>query len=287
MAAPVCEFINANSDRIRVTPSESGGAVMNYRRVTKNEMGFGQVMSGQQLDAWLGNAPFEEKLQDARVVGPGLSPITHVLFVRDDSSVQALADLEGKSVGGGSPGSTAQLFTTYVMKYAGLEDKVDVKFFTYSEMLDMVADRILEGHFRSLTLPSAYLDQCNTTLGGIHLIDLTDVVDKTDLLKDYPYLIRVEVSADMHDWQEKSITAFAVPDWFLAHKDVPADDVYEFARLVYNAQCISKVESASKGLHNFWPANTDPLKGLAIPLHPGAEKFWKAAGVPIPASLLE
>ncbi len=119
------------------------------------------------------------------------------------------------------------------------------------------------------------------------MVDLVDVVDKTDLLKDYPYFIRVEVPADMQDWQEKSYTAFAAPDWFLANKDVPADDVYEFCRLTYNEQCISKIEAASRGLHNFWPKNTDPLKGLVIPLHPGAEKFWKAAGVPIPEPTLK
>jgi len=277
------EYINSHSDRIRITPAESGGSAENMRRVSRGDMGFGHVLTPNIMKGWQGVKPFEEALHDALVIGPSLNNVIHTFFVREDSDVLKVADLAGESFGGGAPGSAASLWTEMAVEYLGLKD-VDLQFFPYSEMMDLVSDRTLVGHARAMTYPASYLDQANSAWGGLRILDLGELVDTTDILKDNPFFIKVEVPAGTQEWQTEAFTSFATTDFFIANRSVPDEDVYEFCKLAYTDGCIAGLP---KGVHGFWPVNKNPLNGLPIVLHPGALKFWKETGVPIPEPILK
>jgi TRAP transporter TAXI family solute receptor len=287
-ASPWVKYINSHSDKIRLSPAVSAGWVENIRRVSRGEVKFGMSGSPNIFDAWHGKGAFKTNLRDARIVGPCIRDLDHMLFVRADSPVRTYMDLVGRAYGPGAPGSTSNVLTRLLLKYAGILDQVDLRAFPYAEMLDMVADRVLEGHARTVILPIAYFDTSYTRLRGIRFLDLKKIVEETTLLKDNPIYIRRDVPAFAQaKWQKEPVVTIGMASWTIAHKDVSDDIVYEFCRLGYSKGANDAVEKARPGKHKLWPTFRKPMLGLIAPLHPGAKKFWQAQGVEIPESVIK
>ncbi len=83
---------------------------------------------------------------------------------------------------------------------------------------------------------------------------------------------------------DKDVTLFGNAGFFIAHKDVPDDLVYEFTKLAYSDGAIRKVEMAFKGSNL---NRLNPLEGNIGPLHPGALRYWKELGVTLPEPALK
>ena len=284
-AAPVAEFINLNSKKIRLTPAESGGSTENHRRVERGEMKFGMSLGDDQVKAWNGLAPFTEKMQNSRTVGPDMTPLAFNFIMRADSGVKTIQDLAGKKFGIGAPGSGAAAMAEQLLKAAGVYDKVDKGALPFDQLGDMVQNRELVGMFRGGVVPLAYINQLSAQF-DVLLLDQKDVTENTNLMKNNPAYGTVIIPAGTYKGQTKDLVATALYDWAIVHKDVPDDDVYEFCKLVYSQAMIDKL-SVAFPQNRLWPKNKNPLDGIAAPLHPGALKFWKEAGVTIPEAKLK
>lgn len=279
-AAPVAEYINKNSNRIRLTPAESGGSTENHRRVERGEMKFGMSLGDDQIKSWKGLAPFTEAMQNSRTIGPDMAPLAFNFIVRTDSGVKTIKDLAGKKFGIGAPGSGAAAMAEQLLKYAGIYDQVEKVALPFDQLGDMVEDRALVGMFRGGVVPLAYINQLSAKF-DVTLLDQKEVTETTDLFKDNPAYGPVVIPAGTYKGQTTDLVATALYDWAIAHKDVPDEDVYEFCRLVYSQAMVDALKVAFPQ-HRLWPMNQKPLDGMALPLHPGAEKFWKEVGVSIP-----
>ena len=83
--------------------------------------------------------------------------------------------------------------------------------------------------------------------------------------------------------QEKPITTAYSPNVFVVRDDVPEDIVYNLTKLLWdNLATLQEIHSATKAM-----ALEEALKGIPVPLHPGALRYYKEQGVPIPEHLLE
>ena len=120
----------------------------------------------------------------------------------------------------------------------------------------------------------------------ISLVDMGLALEKrSDFLKGNPHLLKVVVMGGTYRGENRDVTLIGyVGSFFIVHKDIPDDAVYEFTRLAYTDECIKLVGISYKG-HNM--NRTNPFEGNIGPIHPGAAKFWKEIGIKIPETLLK
>lgn len=278
--SPAAEYINKTSKKLRFTPLSTDGSLENCRRVASGQVKFGMCTTQDLPKAWKGEAPFDKPQRDLRVVGPDLAPILIYFMVRKDSGVATLQDLAGKEFGCGGPGASVTQICKDVLKEFGLLEKVGVVELPFDQLGDMVANRDIVGMARGMIeLPAGFAQELNTRT-PLRILDLAALANDQAKRKGLPALVPTVVPAGTYQWQPEQIQLVSMRSYTIVHASVPDDDVYEFTKLVHSQGMIDHMENAYKG-HSFFPRNKDPLDGLPIKLHPGAERFWREVGVTI------
>ncbi len=86
-----------------------------------------------------------------------------------------------------------------------------------------------------------------------------------------------------YPYQEKPIRTAASPNVLVVRDDVPEEIVYQLTKLLWeNLSTLQEIHSATKEMHL-----VDALKGIPIPLHPGALRYYQEKEISIPQHLLE
>lgn len=283
--APVAEYINKNSETLRFTPLSTDGSLENCRRVGGGDVPFGMCTTFDLPNAWRGKEPFAGPQSDIRVIGPDLDQIIMYFMVRKDSGVESFDDLAGKAFGCGAPGSSATQICKDVLTTLGLIDKVEVIELPFDQLGDLVANRDIVGMARGMIgLPASFAEELNSQM-GIRMLSLDALTSDPAKLAELPAVSPTTIPAGTYDWHPEAIQSVSIRSFFIVHKSVPEKDVYEFTRMVNSQGMIDHMASVYSA-HGFYPRNKDPLAGLQLPLHPGAMKFWKEAGVKMHAPAL-
>ena len=117
------------------------------------------------------------------------------------------------------------------------------------------------------------------------MIPLTEA-EVQKVTEKFPFYSGGTVKPDMYPG---NVPPTEIPSiWFqvywIAHKDTPADYVYETLKAGFS----EKNKPALVKIHRYYKAlapELDKMVGLKIPLHPGAEKYWKEQGLPVPDAI--
>ncbi len=285
LAAAMAKFVNDKSKTLRFTPLSSDGSTENCRRVGRGEVKFGMCTTLDLPNAWAGQKPFKAPLSNIRTLGPDFLPIDFYMMVRADSGVKTINDLAGKSFGCGSPGSTAAQICANVLKSAGLTGKVKVVILPFDQLASQMVNGDLVGMARVMLGHPAGFAQRLSTRVKMRILDLGAVIDKSDLVTRVKALSATTIPQGTYKFQPEAIRTVAFHSFFIAHASVPEAHIYELMKLMHSAAMVKHMNTAYR-FHGFYPRNKEPLKGLLVPLHPGALKFWKEVGVTIPKPAL-
>jgi TRAP transporter TAXI family solute receptor len=274
----LAEFLNRESDLIRVIPSTSGGSVENVRRVDRQQADLGIVYASDAFDAWEGRAGFEVPMQGFRIIGPAQEINGWFFFARTDKGITGPEDLAGKRFAAGAPGSGGAALAELFLNEAGLADSVNVLYMPWGEIPSMVTDNIVDAANRSGTHPHPMLQEIDAT-HPITVLDLGPTMDEIGFLDLYPYFEEVVIPAGSYRGQEADARTFGQNSWWVVREDLPEDVVYELTKLAYSEEAVNWLNAVYGGhAHD----QENPLAGLLRPLHPGAARYWEEAGVNIP-----
>lgn len=282
IAAPLASYINENSKLLRISPSTSGGGFENLRRVDAGQAQFGMTQPETMSQAWNGEKPFAKPMRDWRVIGVVTPPMAnHVISLKKDN-LRTASDLKGKNFAIGAPGSGSATAMSLFLEHTGMKEHVKVRMSSHQDYPSQLLDGKLDAFSRLGSVPAAIVDEIAASQ-PVTLIDFGPELQRSKFLEKYPFYQSVVVKAGTYKGQDRDVTLFGNAGFFIAHKDVPEDLVYEFTKLAYSDGAIQKVEMAFKG-SNLNRAN--PLEGNIGPVHPGAVRYWKELGVAIPEPAL-
>lgn len=281
MASPAMEYLNRTSDKLRITPLSTDGSLENCRRVASGSVKFGMCTTLDLAQAWTGTGAFDKPQRDFRIVGPDISAIDMYFFVRKDSDIQKVGDLAGKTFGCGAPGSSAAQICRGILGALGLAEKIDIVELPFDQLADMVANRDIDGMARGLVgRPSGFANELNSR-ADMRILDLGEFAGDPAMMAKVPAVSATTLREGLYDFQPAPLHIVSIRSFFIAHNDVPAEHVEEFARVLNSQAAVDHMANAFAG-HGLYPKDPNPLSGLLIPLAPGAEAFWKTTGVDIP-----
>jgi uncharacterized protein len=244
---------------------------LNLLQAGRGELAF--TLGDSLSDAWKGDeeAGFKTPLNKLRTVA-GIYPNYIQIVASADSGIKTLADLKGKRISVGAPRSGTELNARAILKAAGLtyKDFAKVEFLPFGESVELIKNRQLDVTLQSAGLGVASIRDLATTMKIIVVSIPPDVVAK---IGDPAYQ-PATIPANTYTGQEAAVPSVAIKNFLVTHEGVPADLVYAMTKAAFtNLDQLAAAHSAAKAINL-----ADAVKAPPVPLHPGAERYFREAG---------
>jgi TRAP transporter TAXI family solute receptor len=196
------------------------------------------------------------------------------LAVPANSPIKSYADVKGKRIGMGGPGSTVANTAHFLLEQHGVTKK-DFRpyYYTYKETVEGIQDGSLDGGFLAGGYPIAAYNEL-ATQRNTRIVPIDEGMLKK-LTAEHPYYYRTVVKAKAYKGldQDTTIMGFTTALW--THAGVSSDYVYKFLKNLFDHR--DEYYSIHVSAKELTPESA--LKGLSVPLHPGAEKYFREAGI--------
>jgi uncharacterized protein len=245
---------------------------LNLLQAGRGEIAF--TLGDSLSDAWKGNEEvgFKTPLKKLRGIA-AIYPNYIQIVARADAGIKTLADLKGKSVSVGAPKSGTELNARAVFGAAGLsyKDFSKVEYLPFGESVELMKNRQIDVTLQSAGLGVSSLRDLAASVNIVVVPIPAEVIKK---INDPAYIAAV-IPADTYRGQATDVPTAAVQNYLVTREDLSADIVYGMTKALWTGlDQLVAAHSAAKAI-NLQHA----LVGMPVPLHPGAEKYYKEVGL--------
>jgi TRAP transporter TAXI family solute receptor len=264
---------------MQVTAEVTGGSVDNLKLIAtgKPYIGFSMADAGQ--DAYRG----EDKFKGAKVPLRTLMVLypnrMHVVTI-DGIGITRMADLRGKRVSTGSPGSATEVMGFRVIEAAGLDKDRDLKRerLGVAESVNALKDRKIDAFFWVGGLPTAAVtDLANTPGIKIKMIDHAETVAAMNR-KYGPLYIEDVIPKATYRGMDADNRQATVWNILVSHENLSNQTAYNIVKTIFDKR--DDMIAVHKEAENFRLEN-QKAAASPIPFHPGAVKYFAERGVRI------
>lgn len=276
----------AKKYHITATAINSAGSGENIQMLKNKEADFGILQALFGLNAYYGRGQYKgHPEKDFRSVTMLWKNVEHFPILSQYVKTGTMEDLKGFepkfSIGKRGSGTEGSGLT--ILKALGINpDKLDLEYLGYNPSAQAMMDKRIGGANIPAGDPVAAITQLFAQLGNkkVKVLDVTDK-ELAEIQKKYPIWTREVVPADTYPGQTKPIYTIAQPNLLVVRKDVPDEVVYLVTKTIYeNLPFLNNIHAATKAM-----SLKDAIKGLPVPLHPGALKYYEEKGLIVPDSL--
>ncbi|WP_417251380.1 TAXI family TRAP transporter solute-binding subunit [Castellaniella sp.] len=245
---------------------------MNLIQAGRGELAF--ALADTVSDAYKGNTEAGFKAPLTKLRGMTATYNNYIQIVANaESGIKTLADLKGKRISVGAARSGTELNARAVLKAAGLsyDDFDKVEYLPFGESVELMKNRQLDVTLQSAGLGVSSIRDLATSVKIVVVPIPADVVAKINNPAYQPAVI----PADTYDGMAGDVATVAVPNFLVTSKDVPDDLVYQMTKVFYEQ--LDTLKSTHNSAKSIELANA--LKGMPVPVHPGAERYYKEVGL--------
>ena len=275
----ICRLVNKSRKEhgIRCSVESTAGSVYNLNTIAQGELDMGVAQSDWQYHAYHGTSKFEKQgpNKNLRAVF-SVHPEPFTVVARADSGIKDFMDLKGKRVNIGNPGSGQRGTMEVVMKALGwTKDSFKLASELKSaEQSKALCDNKVDAMVFTVGHPSGSIKEATTTCDSIIVPVTGKVIDK--LVKDNDYYRTATIPGGMYRGTATDTKAFGVGATFVTSAKVPENVIYNVVKAVFeNFDDFKKLHPAFKVLKK-----EEMIKdGLSAPLHMGAMKYYREAGL--------
>jgi uncharacterized protein len=255
-----------------VQATKASAENLNLLQAGRGEIAF--TLGDALSDAWKGDeeAGFKAPLKKLRGVA-GIYPNYIQIVASADSGIKTLADLKGKRISVGAPKSGTELNARAIFKAAGLsyKDFAKVEYLPFGESVELMKNRQIDVTLQSAGLGVSALRDLASSQKIVIVPIPPEVVAKVG---DPAYQSGM-VPAKTYEGQTANVPTAYVQNFLVTHEGVPADVVYKMTKAMYeNLDQLMAAHAAAKSIRK-----EGAIIGMPVPLHPGAEKYYKEIGV--------
>ena len=255
-----------------VQSTKASAENLNLLQAGRGEIGF--TLGDALSDAWKGDAEagFATPLKKLRGLA-GIYPNYIQIVASADSGIKTLADLKGKRISVGAPKSGTELNARAVLKAAGLsyKDFAKVEYLPFGESVELMKNRQLDVTLQSAGLGVASLRDLAVSMKIVVIEIPPDVVAKVGDPAYQPAII----PANTYEGQTKDVPSIAIQNFLVTHEGVSNEMAYMMTKALWeNLDALVAAHAAGKAIKK-----ENAVKGMPLPLHPGAEKYYREIGL--------
>lgn len=264
--------LNQRDSERQYTAEVTGGSVENANRIREGQLDLGILMAVTAYEAYHGGEDYPVPVANLRIIAPLYPNVTH-LVLRRGLQIENIADLRGRRVSVGSPGSGTEQAARHLLEAGGLSyGDVQVRYLSFAESSAALQDGSIDAAIISAGYPAASVLEATTT-GGAHLFALSDSVVQA-LRESYPYYNAAEIPAGMYRGVNTPVQAVSMMNWIAARDDLP-DEVAErlLDILLDDRDALVQVHEMARQI------DLGDLVDSPIPLHSAVEGWRQRRGI--------
>lgn len=262
---------NIDGARTQVQSTKASVENLNLLQQGKGELAL--ALGDSVKLAWEGDAEagFKEPLAKLRGIA-AVYPNYIQIVASKDSGITDLAGLAGKSLSVGAAKSGTELNARAIFAAAGMsyDDLGKTEYLPFAESVELIKNRQLDATLQSAGLGVASIKDLSTSVD----IQMVAVPEEVVTTLGAPY-IAATIPAGTYQGQEADVPTVAVVNFLVTHEDVSEETAYQMTKLLF--ENLGELEAAHAAAAQIKLENA--LNGMPIPLHPGAERFYKEAGL--------
>jgi uncharacterized protein len=274
----ICRLVNQGRSEhgIRCSAESTGGSVFNVNTISEGELDMGVVQSDVQYNAYNGVVQFADTgaVEKLRAVF-SLHPEPFTVVVRPGSGITNFEDLKGKRVNVGNPGSGQRATVEILMERYGwsMGDFALASELPSREQAAALCDNRVDAILFTVGHPTGSIAEPVATCDA-ELINVTgEVVDQ--LVEEHSYYFHATIPAGMYN-NDEDIRTFGVGATVVSSTDTSPEVVYQVTKAVFeNFDEFKNLHPAFAVLEK----ESMVSMGLSAPLHEGAERYFKEAGL--------
>ena len=223
--------------------------------------------------AWDGDAEagFKAPLDKLRGIA-AIYPNYIQIVASQESGIKTLADFKGKSLSVGAAKSGTELNARAIFAAAGMsyDDLGKTEYLPFAESVELMKNRQLDATLQSAGLGVASIKDLATSVA----IQMVAVPEETAAKIGAPY-VAVKIPAGTYAGQEEDVSTVAVVNFLITHSDVSDETAYQMTKQLFeNLPDLQAAHNAAKQIKL-----EGALEGMPVPLHPGAERYYKEKGL--------
>ncbi|RMF46327.1 MAG: TAXI family TRAP transporter solute-binding subunit, partial [Deltaproteobacteria bacterium] len=220
---------------LRATVESTGGSVFNVNAINAGDLEFGVVQSDRQYQAYNGTADWKGKpVKKLRAVF-SIHPESVTIVAAADKNIHTVADLKGKVVNIGNPGSGQRGNAIDLLNAAGIDWKSDIKAegLKAAESASMLQDGRIDAFFYTVGHPNGSVKEAVAGARKVNFVEVPKaVVDK--LVAKFPYYAPSFIPVDQYKGvaNTANVPTFGVKATLCTSADVPDEVVYAITKEV-------------------------------------------------------
>ncbi|GED28105.1 C4-dicarboxylate ABC transporter substrate-binding protein [Brevibacillus agri] len=258
---------------VTATAQATGASAENIRllRDKKADIAFTQNDIAEYAAAGTNMFQQDGKIDSFQALG-ALYDETIQIVVSADSNIKSVADLKGKRVSVGAPGSGTEINAQQILEAYGLTfDDTQLQRLSFADSAKAIQDGKLDAAFQTAGTPTAAITELAATT-GVKIIPIDN--DKIDaIIAKYPYYVKTTVPANTYQTVPEEVTTVSVKSMLLIRSDLDEDLVYKVTKAIFdNTDKLGHAKAKEIKLDSV-------LSGVSIPIHPGAKKYFDEKGV--------
>jgi hypothetical protein len=262
---------------VQATARVTGGSVDNLKLIGSQQSELALSMVDAALDALKGEGKFAGNKVEVRTLLVLYPNRKHVVTI-EGTGIEKMADLKGKRVSTGSPGSATEVMAFRVIEAAGLDKDKDMtrERLGVAESVNALKDRKIDAFFWVGGLPTAAVTDLGATPGvKIKLVDTADLVDKMNAKYGGIYS-KGMIPAKTYPGQDKDNPVAVVQNILVANAKMPDKVAYDVVKTFIEKQ--AELVAVHKEARNI-VLESQTKTNSPLPWHPGAVKYLTEKGV--------
>lgn len=267
-----------NSAGINVTVVSTDGSKANIQGIDAGNYQLGTVQSDVMAYAWEGTRSFEEegKISSFRTVAGLYAEAVQLITM--DKNIKSVADLKGKAVSIGAPGSGVYFNAIDVLTAAGLsENDINAQYQSFADSADALKDGKIDAAFIVAGPPTPAITELCTT-NSAYLVPIDGAVADA-LMAECPFYTEHVIPAGTYAGQEEDVKTVTVKATLIVNADASEDDVYKLTAAIFdNIEAITAENAKGSEL-----SIENATSGMTVPFHAGAAKYFAEKGVEVSA----
>lgn len=274
LGGALSNLLNEKVDYVNASVESTGASAVNSTKLGNQEAEVAFAMNNVVSFAYTGTESFSEKGKFENLRGiTALYPNFCQVITLEETGINEITDLKGRRVGVGAPGSGTEVDARNILAAHGITyDDIDEDFLSYSEAVEQLKNGTVDAAFLTSGLPNAVIMDLSTT----HDVKVVPIrkenVEK--LAADVPFYTSEVIPAGTYDNEEDVETA-AVKTLLITRAELSDELVYDITKTLFeNLDTMIQTHSAAKKIDI-----NKYNEGMPVPLHPGAEKYYKEQGL--------
>jgi TRAP transporter TAXI family solute receptor len=276
----IAELINNHVEGYSAVAEVTGASVENMGLISRGDSDFALALADTVIQAYEGTGAFEgRQLPELRALA-AIYPNAIQIVALADSGITSLADLRGKRVSVGAPGSGTEVNAQSILTSNGITyDDITPERLNFNETADALRDGDIDAGFWSVGPPTSSIMNLAATR-AIVVIPLSEE-EIANARASEPAFAPYTLTAGMYDGMDGDVASIGIPNALVVHQEMDEDLAYQVTKVIFE-----QVEEL-RAIH---PAANDTtveftMESTPVPLHPGAIRYFEEIGAEIPDAL--